>query len=281
MQPLSLDALLPLTCTHSGSCCHGHRIGITPWEIAILAQHMGLRPGEVRDRFTRAGGTLLRFDAPMGTGSSTCTFFRDSEGCAVHPARPLACRVYPLARRRDADRSFYTFAGDSHPCRTRCPTVETLPFQKVGDWLAQQQVGPGQSAHDAYGNLVWGMIITSAQIAAAGNLDPDALMVEGARRVALDGDERIPLLPPPWYDLLTIPELPVALDDAATFVGSHAQRLQQAIGSSFALPPTLAETVLLILTMAIHLAPCVGIDPAAVVTAFAAQVRDRSLVPAS
>ena len=223
---------------------------------------------------------FLRFDpAENGKGPNSCAFFSKGPGCTVHPARPLACRVYPLARRREADHSYFTFAGDTNQCLTRCPDVKDLPQQKVGDWLAQQEIGPGQAAHDAYGNLVWGMVITSASIAASGGLDIDLIAREASRRVALNGDERIPFLPPPWYDLLTIPELPVDLDNAAIFVEAHARRLQQAIGNNFALPPTLEEISLLVVTMAIHMAPCVGIDASAAVLAFAAVARERSLTP--
>lgn len=276
MHELSLDDHLPITCTRSGSCCHGHRIAITAWEIAVLARHLDLSQRQTRDRYTTSGATFLRFDAPHSSpGPNVCAFFRDDQGCSVHPARPLACRVYPLARRRQVERTFYTFAGDEHPCLARCPTIKDLPSQRLGDWLLQQHTAPGQSAHDAYGNLAWGMIVTAASIAATDGVDIDAITTECVRRVGLSGDDRIPLMPPPWYDLLTIPELPVALDDAAAFVGAHARRLQQAIANDFALPPTLEEIALLVLTLAIHLSPCIGIDPTAAVAAFTEQAQAR------
>ena len=56
---LSADDRLPLTCTRLGTCCHGHTILITPWELALLAQGLGLTTRVVRERFTN-GGALLR-----------------------------------------------------------------------------------------------------------------------------------------------------------------------------------------------------------------------------
>ena len=277
MAPLSLDDTLPLTCTRSGSCCHGHRIGVTPWEIARIASHTGLRQRQVRDRFIDDGGTRLRFAGPLNSdGKRACNLFSATAGCTVHPARPLACRVYPLARRRRVDQYFYTFAGDSMPCLSRCPEVVTLPSQRVADWLESQETGPGLVAHDAYGNLIWGLLMAAVGVALTTEVDIDPIEEEALRRAKLNGDQRIPFLPPPWYDLLTIPELAVDLNDPVAFVGAHASRLQLAIANNFALPERYEDVVLLVLTMAIHLCPCVGIDQRAAVAAFADQVRTRA-----
>ena len=284
MNPLSLESELPLTCTRSGSCCHGHRIAMTAWEIAILARDMGISPAQCRDRHTEDGATRLRFDGLADhVGRNACTFFSAQSGCTVHQSRPLACRVYPLARRRDKERSTFTFAGGANPCLTRCPDVEQLPKQRLGDWLASQTIAPGLAAHDAYGDLVWGLLVTAAAIAASGDLTIGAIVSEAERRILLSGDERIPFLPPPWFDLLTVPELPVDPSDPVAFVGAHGRRLQQAIANDFALPPTLEEITLLILTMAIHLSPMVGINERTVISEFINQVAvcqasSRSLV---
>ena len=284
MTTLSMDSELPLTCTRSGSCCHGHRIAVTAWEIAILARDLGMSPAECRNRHTEEGATRLRFDGlPDHLGRSACTFYSADSGCTVHQSRPLACRVYPLARRRDKAQSTFTFAGGENPCLTRCPEVEQLPKQRLGDWLASQSLASGLAAHDAYGDLVWGLLVTAATVAASGDLAIGALVSEAERRILLSGDERIPFLPPPWFDLLTVPELPVDPSDPVAFVAAHGRRLQQAIANDFALPPTLEEIALLILTMAIHLSPMVGISVRTVVSEFVNQVAvcqasSRSLV---
>jgi Fe-S-cluster containining protein len=237
MSALSLDAELPLTCTRSGSCCHGHRIGVTAWEIAILARDLGISPAECRDRHTEEGATRLRFNGlPDHLGRSACTFFSAGRGCSVHQSRPLACRVYPLARRRDREHSTFTFAGGTNPCLTRCPEVQQLPTLRLGDWLASQHLAPGLAAHDAYGDLVWGLLVTAATIAASSDMKIGSIVSEAERRILLSGDERIPFLPPPWFDLLTVPELPIDPSDPVAFVGAHARRLQQAIANDFALP---------------------------------------------
>lgn len=190
----------------------------------------------------------------------------------MHQARPLACRVYPLARKRDRESSAFTFAGGANSCLTRCPDVLTLPSQPLGDWLASQRIDQGIAAHDAYGDLVWGLLLTAASIAASGKVAIAPITTEVERRIHLSGDERIPFLPPPWFDLLTVPELPINPMDPEAFVGAHARRLQQAIVNDFALPPSLTEITLLVMTMVIHLAPSVGIEQMSTVAAFAQQV---------
>jgi uncharacterized protein len=276
MSHLSFDAQLPLTCTRSGNCCHGHLIAVTAWEIAMLAREMGISQAECRERFTIEGATRLRFNsAPDQQGRNGCTFYREHSGCSVHKSRPLACRVYPLARRREGEVSTFTFAGGANPCLTRCPEVQQLPNQRLGDWLLGQEVNLGLTAHDAYGDLVWGLLVTAATIAATDEFALTDITREIERRILLRGDERIPFLPPPWFDLLTIPELPVDPTDSVAFVHAHGRRLQQAIANDFALPPTLKEIVLLILTMAIHLAPMVGIDQGNIVLMFTKQVEIR------
>ena len=58
---------------------------------------MGLTTTEFFARHTEAGGTVLR------TKEDRSCVFLDERGCGVHPDRPLACRIYPLARWVDPD----------------------------------------------------------------------------------------------------------------------------------------------------------------------------------
>ena len=50
---------------------------------------------EFIEKATLNEGTALRFNAPEEGGS--CAFLGE-DGCTVHSDRPLACRLYPLAR---------------------------------------------------------------------------------------------------------------------------------------------------------------------------------------
>ncbi len=42
---LTLTDELPLTCTRSGTCCHGKTVRLNPWELAHLAEAKGLSRG--------------------------------------------------------------------------------------------------------------------------------------------------------------------------------------------------------------------------------------------
>ena len=79
MKLVDADAVLPLTCTREGTCCHGHVIWVNPWEVATLAGGMGLPVREFRQRYLDANGTRLAFDGPPDRrGKSACRL-----GCTI------------------------------------------------------------------------------------------------------------------------------------------------------------------------------------------------------
>ncbi len=86
--------------------------------------------------------------------TSPCTLYRVGAGCVAHAARPLACRLFPLGRNRNGERTFYGYDGPVFPCRVGCPRVDQLPAQTVGAYLAGQDVGEGEAVADAYVELV-------------------------------------------------------------------------------------------------------------------------------
>ena len=67
---------------------HGH-------VVAVLGslRRLGLDTTQFLARYTEAGGTVLR----TREEDRGCVFL-GPRGCTVHPDRPLACRLYPLAR---------------------------------------------------------------------------------------------------------------------------------------------------------------------------------------
>ncbi len=65
---------------------------MNPFEALTLARHLGIRTTEFMQRFLDADSTLRHVG-----GEESCVFLGD-KGCTVHPARPLACRLYPLGR---------------------------------------------------------------------------------------------------------------------------------------------------------------------------------------
>ncbi len=86
-------------CGACSRCCHGKAIPVNPYEIARIGEYLRLTTGEVISRHTDLGGGILM----QGDGTAACQFL-DPHGCAIHPARPLACRLYPLGRHLSPDR---------------------------------------------------------------------------------------------------------------------------------------------------------------------------------
>jgi Fe-S-cluster containining protein len=79
-------------CRACSRCCHGYRIRVNPFESLTLARHLDMGTTEFRQRFLDAD-SMLRHE-----GEAERCVFLGAKGCTVHPARPLACRLYPLGR---------------------------------------------------------------------------------------------------------------------------------------------------------------------------------------
>jgi len=77
-------------------CCHHKLIRLNPYEIARLARNRGQTTSEFQETSTTTLeniGVVLR----QREADAACVFLT-TDGCGVHPDRPLACRVYPLGR---------------------------------------------------------------------------------------------------------------------------------------------------------------------------------------
>jgi len=227
---LDLDEVLPLTCTRSGTCCHGKDIRLTPWELARLAQARRHSARNFRDSFTVDAGTRLRLDGPLGwRGLSACSQYTVEGGCSVHAARPLACRLYPLGRERQGGTVRIIHEGRRFPCLDGCPEVEQLAKLTVREYLAGQGSEPFALVRDAYLDIAQDLAEGAFTLVFDGGLrDGQDQRWRQAWQVAVDdGPLRWPtLLGAEWYDMLTVPQLEVALDDGVDWSHAHAEALQ-------------------------------------------------------
>ena len=89
---LERSAPFSYECGGCSRCCRGKVIPLTPYEVARIAEHLGTTTTEALERWTTRGGSALAARA-----DGACVFLGE-QGCSVHPARPLACRLYPLGR---------------------------------------------------------------------------------------------------------------------------------------------------------------------------------------
>jgi uncharacterized protein len=103
------DSAFSYLCRACSRCCHGYRIRVNPFESLKLARHLRISTTEFTQRFLDADSTLKH------KGNDGSCVFLSAKGCTVHPARPLACRLYPLGRSAgsDGDERFFPIAP--HP----------------------------------------------------------------------------------------------------------------------------------------------------------------------
>lgn len=264
---VAMSDRLPLTCTRSGTCCHGKMVWLNPWELACLAQAKGIDARLFRDQFCEFGGIRLRFDGPPGwKGLPACSQFVPGSGCSVHPGRPLACRLYPLGRQLHGKDVNYIHDGKIFPCLTGCAEVIDLPHMTVAEYLAGQTVDPGQAAQDAYLQLMQHLadgafvLLLESGLAASG----DKKTLRGWRQLSkAHPQERAARIPPVWIDRLTLPDLEHLRGDPTAFAAAHHQQLQAAAQTAFANLTTtdaLREASTLMMTLSLHLAHGLGSD---------------------
>ena len=59
---LSLQSILPLTCTRVGTCCHGNQVLLNPFELFYIAKEKKITPKQFRDMYCDFGGSRLLFN---------------------------------------------------------------------------------------------------------------------------------------------------------------------------------------------------------------------------
>jgi Fe-S-cluster containining protein len=240
---------------------------VNPWEIARLAAALGVSAAECLARYTDAAGTRLVFDGPQDKrGGAACRLYREGQGCSVHEARPLACRLFPLGRRREGENVHFFHRGPVFPCLDGCPDVVAGPRVEVGLWLQEQQVEIAAAAQDACAELVSQLadgalvLLIDSGLAASG----DRRTLGRWRRLAeMPIEQRAVLLGDDWAlwrGRLLAPEVPFD-PDPAVFFRAHHDMLQQHAQLSFgalADAAALSDAATLMFALALHLGDTVG-----------------------
>ncbi len=132
------------TCGACGRCCRDKLIQVNPYEVALLAAQLGLSTTQCIEQ--HLDGIYLRRQ-PDGR----CTFFNEQQGCGVHAARPLVCRLYPLGRTVDA-----AGAESFHHLLPHPQTAGQYGEQStVQDWITEQGAQALIDAVDAYLDLFY------------------------------------------------------------------------------------------------------------------------------
>lgn len=265
---LNLNDKLPLTCSRSGTCCHGKLVLINPWELYCLAREKKKTPREFRERYCEFGGIRLRFDGKAGwKGQQACSQYIGNFGCSVHLGRPLACRLYPLGRQIQSEEVHFMYQGVEFPCLEGCPEVNELPLLTVGEYLEGQITDKFEKAQDAYLELMQNLadiafvLLLDTGLAKSGDKKTLSLwrkMGNGLPEVLADR------IGPEWIDYLILPEVSDDIEDPILFVQKHNDLLMLKVQEKFGSLQTnkeLHEASVLIMGVALHLARGLGANP--------------------
>jgi uncharacterized protein len=193
-------------------CCRNKAIRVNPYEILRLARRLKMSTTDFIAHNTEAGGTVLR-----SREDGNCVFLGEG-GCTVHPDRPLACRLYPLARWIAAD------GKESFGHLTPHPQTEGVYGSSgtVQDYLDCQGAAPFFEMGDRYGSLYARMLSLLEA------LDPGELERRHVRREAVD---ELPFgtHASPWLDIdATLGEEGSGLNpDQAVLL--HVQNIERAL----------------------------------------------------
>jgi Fe-S-cluster containining protein len=265
---LTLTDKLPLTCSRSGTCCHGKTVRLNPWELACLAEAKGLTPRAFRDRYCDFGGIHLRFDgAPGWRQQPACSQYVPDFGCSVHLGRPLACRLYPLGRQRQGGELHYMYQGSDLPCMEGCPEVLDLPQLSIAAYIEGQATKRFEVAQDEYLELMQNLadsafaLLLESGLAESGDRQTLRLWREMGREEPEQLQDR---LGPEWIDLLMLPELTDGLNDSMAFSRQHHDLLLLKAQGSFGTLDNVTDFCKaseLLMGLALHLGRGLGANP--------------------
>ena len=157
-----------------------------PYEGLRLSRRLGISTTEFFSWHTEAGGTVLQ----TREEDHGCVFL-GARGCTVHPDRPLACRIYPLARwvAPDGDESF----GHLTPHPQTAGIYGSAGT--VQDYLNSQGLAPYFAMAHRYGELY------DRMVAVLERFDPEEGVDRRTERRA-EIDELDPgILATAWFDI--------------------------------------------------------------------------------
>lgn len=265
---LALDDKLPLTCSRRGTCCHGKRVNLNPWELANLAQAKQLTPREFRDQFCLFGGIRLKFDGALGWKDlPACSQYIPNFGCSVHLGRPLACRLYPLGRKRQGDKMDYIYQGTEFPCLEGCPEVIDLPQMTVAEYMEDQQEKSFELAEDEYLELMQNIadvaftLLLDTGLAKSG----DRKTLKLWRKLGNDTPQYVEnWLGSKWIDLLMLPDLADCLDNPEVFCTNHYNLIQtevQELYNTLTKADEISKASGILMGLALHLGRGLGATP--------------------
>lgn len=264
---LHFNDKLPLTCTRTGTCCHGKNVNLNPWELLSLANAKKITPREFRDLYCEFGGIRLRFDGnPEWKNLPACNQYTENFGCSVHEGRPLACRLYPLGRQKQAEETTYIYQGTEFPCLEGCPDVVNLPKMSVKEYIKGQAAEAFESVQDDYLEVMQNLADVAFVLLLETGLSEsgDKKTLQTWRALGDTAPTQLAnKIGPEWIDCLMLPPLDSSLTPNE-FIIQHNEFLQQKAQDSFELLTNneeISKASCLMMAIALHLGRGLGANP--------------------
>ncbi|NDF60354.1 MAG: YkgJ family cysteine cluster protein [Crocinitomicaceae bacterium] len=238
---------LPLTCTRSGTCCHGNQVLINPWELGVLAQKINLTPSKFKELHTEFGGIRLKFNGKTNNlNKQSCNLYSEKTGCSVHENRPLVCRLFPLGRKIQENNSEYFFEGDQLPCLNECPDILLLPSLTVEKYLEEQKVKKHELAQDAYLEVTQNL----ADLALTLLLDTNLTKEEQAKTIQKWRylgktllNELHQSIDKEFIEYILTPKIKIDEQDPIKFIEKHNELLQVELHNKYSIAKTSKDLI--------------------------------------
>ena len=264
---LNLNDNLPLTCTRTGSCCYGKKVLLNPWELSQIAIQKNMEIKDFRNNFTEYGGIQLRFDGILDSyNQSACSQYLSNLGCSVHRGRPLACRLYPLGRQIQSEKTQYIYQGNLFPCLKDCREVNKLPYLQVGEYLNGQETKIFEDAQDAYLEVMQNL----ADIAFSLYLDTELASIgdiitldEWKKLGKLSENDLVEFIGQEWIDTIMLPEINIT-NDPIYFAETHNEILQEKAQNNFGKVKKIEgfrEASIFVMGLSLYMATSLGANP--------------------
>lgn len=161
--PLGPDDTFRFSCTPRVSCfnqcCRDLNQFLTPYDILGIKSYLKLTSGEFLEKYTlchdgpQTGLPVITLK-PADTTRKKCPFVT-SEGCAVYPARPSSCRIYPVmraavrSRSGDRPREHFALVREAH-----CQGHSGKRTWRVAEWFSDQNLDIGLEMNDLFLEII-------------------------------------------------------------------------------------------------------------------------------
>lgn len=182
-QRLRLGSPFSYACHRCSRCCRCFSIALTPFDLLLLADSLGISTTETIAQHLDGTNRLQR------RKDGACKFLMES-GCAVHGGRPLVCRMYPLARNVAPAEEWFSVLEPVAGSEAEWGVAGT-----VSDYLADQEAMPSIEGYDLYSRLHHRLALRvkalTADIAAGGRAAIESLNLGFVAGGVLDPDPTI------------------------------------------------------------------------------------------